>query len=109
MLDRPAEVRLMRGLLLTRRRIVLEPGARPRDRSHLRITGGVVRIGAHSLVECLSREGVTLGRGCVIAAGSVVNSSFPDFSVIGGVPARLLRQRGPLSGAQTAQEHSHAE
>jgi acetyltransferase-like isoleucine patch superfamily enzyme len=35
--------------------------------------------------------GVTLGRNCVVAANSVVTSSFPDGSVIGGAPARLLR------------------
>lgn len=35
--------------------------------------------------------GVELGRNCVVAANSVVTSSFPDGSVIGGSPARLLR------------------
>ncbi len=35
--------------------------------------------------------GVTLGRNCVVAAGSVVTKSFPDGSIVGGVPARLLR------------------
>ncbi|MEO7986321.1 MAG: DapH/DapD/GlmU-related protein [Gemmatimonadales bacterium] len=35
--------------------------------------------------------GVTLGRNCVVAANSVVTTSFPDGSVIGGAPARLLR------------------
>lgn len=37
-------------------------------------------------------DGVTIGSGCVIAAGAVVTSSFPENSIIGGVPARLLRQ-----------------
>jgi acetyltransferase-like isoleucine patch superfamily enzyme len=35
--------------------------------------------------------GVTLGRNCVVAANSVVTCSFPDGSVVGGAPARLLR------------------
>jgi acetyltransferase-like isoleucine patch superfamily enzyme len=39
--------------------------------------------------------GVTLGRNCVVAANSVVTSSFPDGSVIGGAPARLLRSLTP--------------
>jgi acetyltransferase-like isoleucine patch superfamily enzyme len=36
-------------------------------------------------------DGVKIGDGCVIAAGSVVRTSFPAHCVIGGVPARLLR------------------
>lgn len=38
-------------------------------------------------------SGVIIGSGSIIAAGSVVRSSFPPGSVIGGVPARALRQR----------------
>lgn len=32
-------------------------------------------------------KGVNLGSHCVIAVGSFVNNSFPDFSIIAGVPA----------------------
>lgn len=35
--------------------------------------------------------GVILGEGCIVAAGSVVTSSFNDFSFIAGVPARLRK------------------
>ena len=38
-------------------------------------------------------DGVTIGDNCVIAAGAVVSKSMPSNSVIGGVPARLIRQR----------------
>ena len=37
--------------------------------------------------------GVVLGRNCVVAANSVVTRSFPDGSLIGGAPARLLSSR----------------
>lgn len=39
-------------------------------------------------------DGVVLGSDCVVAAGAVVTTSFPDNSVIAGVPARLLETRG---------------
>ncbi len=38
-------------------------------------------------------DGVTIGDGCIIAAGAVVTKSFPSHSVIGGVPAKLLKSR----------------
>ena len=38
-------------------------------------------------------DGVTIGEGCIIAAGAVVTQSFPENSVIGGVPAKLLKSR----------------
>lgn len=38
-------------------------------------------------------KGVTIGRGSIVAAGAVVIRSFPPYSVIGGVPAKLLRMR----------------
>lgn len=36
-------------------------------------------------------DGVTIGDNCIIAAGAVVNSSFPNGVMIGGVPATILK------------------
>ena len=38
-------------------------------------------------------KGVTIGRGSVIAAGAVVTKSCPPYSIIGGVPAKVLKMR----------------
>jgi acetyltransferase-like isoleucine patch superfamily enzyme len=42
--------------------------------------------------------GTTIGRGSIVAAGSVVRSSFPEHSIIGGVPAKLLKTRSDDEG-----------
>jgi acetyltransferase-like isoleucine patch superfamily enzyme len=39
-------------------------------------------------------EGVHIGKGAVIGAGSVVTKDLPAYSVAVGVPARVIRQRG---------------
>lgn len=38
-------------------------------------------------------EGVTIGRGAVVAAGAIVTKSVPPYAVVAGVPARLVRER----------------
>ncbi|SFK87768.1 transferase hexapeptide (six repeat-containing protein) [Falsiroseomonas stagni DSM 19981] len=42
--------------------------------------------------EVLVMKGVTIGRGSVIGARSVVTADVPDYALAAGVPARLLRQ-----------------
>ena len=37
-------------------------------------------------------KGVTIGENSIVAAGSVVTKSFPPNSIIGGVPAKLLKR-----------------
>jgi len=52
-----------------------------------------VHIGDHCWIGANASimPGVRLGNYCVVAAHSFVNASFPNFSIIGGVPARLIR------------------
>lgn len=38
-------------------------------------------------------SGVTIGRGTVIAAGAVVTKSCPPYSIIGGIPAKVIKYR----------------
>ncbi|WP_157977778.1 acyltransferase [Paraburkholderia kururiensis] len=42
--------------------------------------------------------GVTIGRGCVIAAGAVVTRDVPPYSIVAGIPGRVV---GTRHGAQT--------
>ena len=42
---------------------------------------------------CSILDGVTIGKGSVVAAGSVVNKNVPPYSIVGGVPAKILKKR----------------
>lgn len=57
-----------------------------------------VWIGVNSTI----LSGVTVGRGSIIAAGAVVTRDVPPYSIVGGIPARVIRNRGN-SGQEGAQ------
>lgn len=38
-------------------------------------------------------KSVTIGRGSIVAAGAVVTKSCPPYSIIGEVPAKLIKMR----------------
>jgi len=50
-------------------------------------------IAANSII----LAGVTIGKGSVVAAGSVVTTDVPPYSVVGGVPACIIKKRLPDS------------
>jgi tetrahydrodipicolinate N-succinyltransferase len=39
------------------------------------------------------RAGITIGDGAVVAAGALVTKDVAPFAVVGGTPARVIRQR----------------
>jgi len=51
--------------------------------------GDDVWIGANVII----LPGVSIGNGVIIGAGAVVTRDIPDYSIIGGVPAKVIKSR----------------
>ena len=69
----------------------LNHAASPKDRGSMipapiRI-GKNVWVGANAVI----LPGVTIGDGAIVAAGAVVNRDVPENTVVGGVPAKVIR------------------
>ena len=60
-------------------------------------TAKSVKIGDHAWLgaRCLVLPGVTIGEGAVVGAGAVVSKDVPPFSVVAGVPAKVIGTRNP--------------
>ena len=48
-------------------------------------------IGAHVVI----LPGVTIGRGCIVASNAVVTRDVPDHTIVGGVPAKIIKTLDP--------------
>jgi len=54
----------------------------------------VIEDGADIGVGSILLPGVRIGEGAIVGAGAVVTRSVPAYTVVGGIPAKLIRQRG---------------
>lgn len=63
----------------------------PSDRRSLIAKPIVVRENAWIGAGAIILPGVTIGKNAVVAAGAVVSKDVPDNTVVGGVPARILK------------------
>lgn len=56
-------------------------------------------IGPHAWIgfNAIIMKGVTLGEGCIVAAGSVVTHDVPPFSIAAGNPAQIVKRLPPIS------------
>jgi acetyltransferase-like isoleucine patch superfamily enzyme len=69
------------------------PNASKEMQEYFPLINGPITIGDHSWIGANSiiMPNVDLGEFCVVAANSFVNKSFPPYSVIGGNPAKLIK------------------
>lgn len=69
-------------------RKIFSKTAKFQENEHVKI-GNDVWIGANVII----LDGITVGNGAIIGANSVVNKDVPPFSIVGGVPAKLIKKR----------------
>jgi len=57
--------------------------------------GARVTIGKHAWIcsNSIVMPGISIGEGAVVASGAVVTHDVPPFTIVGGVPARVIGQR----------------
>jgi acetyltransferase-like isoleucine patch superfamily enzyme len=67
------------------------------------LKGGIkVEKGAWIGARAVIMDGVTIGRDAIVATNAVVNKNVPDYAIVAGVPARMIRSRRELGKVDIA-------
>jgi acetyltransferase-like isoleucine patch superfamily enzyme len=61
----------------------------PRGKQQVTVVNNDVWIGHGAII----LSGVNIGEGSIVAAGSVVSSNVPPYSIVAGVPAKVIKKR----------------
>ncbi len=72
-----------------------EPDLSARESPRLRVAPVEIGDGAFLGEGCVILKGVRIGRRAVVAANAVVTRDVPDFTVVAGVPARVVKPVSP--------------
>lgn len=65
------------------------------EEDHMQRTYAAVEIGAYAKVYTAATilPGVHLGKGAIVATGAIVTKDVPEFTLVGGIPAKPMRER----------------
>lgn len=74
--------------------------------------GGAVEIGAYSWIcsRSIIMPGITVGEGAVVASGAIVTHDVPPYSIVAGIPAKIVGSREKknyIYGYKSSEDESH--
>lgn len=86
-----SHVNLAQGITVTALNHIFKDSSRRIDEQGVStkpvVIGDDVWIGANAVI----LPGVTIGSHCVVAAGAVVTKDIPDHTLVGGIPAKVIK------------------
>jgi acetyltransferase-like isoleucine patch superfamily enzyme len=65
-----------------------------KDKNWDKVGSKPIKICSHSWIgmNCIILKGVTIGEGAIVAAGSVVTKDVPSWTIVGGNPAKIIKE-----------------